>query len=99
MLDVETYADDESAAGQYLRIKIQIDIRNPWWRGDTLHVRAQRRSLWCPFTYEFLLDFCYICGILGHVDADSMTGDRKNKKKEFGPWLRVVPQRKKWKED
>lgn len=25
-------------------------------------------SLWCPIVYEFLPDFCYTCGIIGHTD-------------------------------
>lgn len=25
-------------------------------------------KIWCPVVYDFLPNFCYICGILGHTD-------------------------------
>lgn len=86
-IDVMTDANGESAVGPYLRIKIQIDIRKPIWRGITLDVGDKK--LWCPFAYEYLPDFCYLCGILDHIDTDCPTKDGTYREKQFGPWLRI----------
>src|SRR4051812_48911495 len=66
---------DGMDVGSFLRIKVKIDIREPMMRGFTReeeHEEKRRRlkekdmatkkDLWCRFEYEFLLDFCYICG-------------------------------------
>lgn len=60
--------EDGMAVGRVLRIKVLIDIRKPLMRGImvTVGTGAEEREKWCPFAYEFLPDFCYVCGRIGH---------------------------------
>ncbi|RLM59154.1 retrotransposon protein, putative, unclassified [Panicum miliaceum] len=60
--------DDDTAVGRFIRIKVKLDIRKPLMRGLTVCVREENRPVWCPVEYEYLPDFCYTCGIIGHTD-------------------------------
>jgi len=44
-----------------------LDVRKPLMRGVTVCVGKEEKPLWCPVEYEFLPDFCYTCGIIGHT--------------------------------
>ena len=88
-----------SAIGKFLRIKIQFDIRKPLMRGVIMEVGPNGKKQWCPLEYEFLPNFCYICGLLGHVDRECSRGSWKEKKKPFGPELSVWPSRRRGLED
>jgi len=76
------------AIGKFLHIEVQFDIRKPLLRGVTMEVGADGRTQWCPLEYEFLPNFSYSCGLLGHVDLECPSGRWKEKKKPFGPDLR-----------
>lgn len=54
--------------------------------------RVRGEGVWCPFRYEFLPNFYYVCGRLGHVEkeCDYVVGDEEEEK-QFGDWLRVTP--------
>lgn len=39
---------------------------------------------WCRFEYEFLPDFCYTCGMIGHGDKDCLIKVKKGEKQQFG---------------
>lgn len=58
-----------------------------------MEVGLNGKTQWCPLEYEFLPNFCYICGMLGHVDRECSRGSWKEKKKPFGPELQVWPSR------
>ncbi|KAM0891956.1 hypothetical protein ACQ4PT_026068 [Festuca glaucescens] len=81
--------DDDYAAGEYLRIKVKINISKPLMRGMMIQVGEDGRSKWCPFEYEFLPEFCYICGIIGHDDKSCLLPAKKGEEKQFGSWLRA----------
>jgi hypothetical protein len=41
----------------------------------------------CPTKYEFLLNFCYVCGLLGHINENCGKDERKQDRN----WLLVNP--------
>lgn len=92
-MDVE---DDggEQAIGRVLRIKIRLDIRKPLRRGITADLGANKGERWCPISYEFLPDFCYICGLIGHVDRVCSRKLGKDDPIPFGKELRFIPPRR-----
>ena len=52
---------------------------------------------WCRFEYEFLPDFCYTCGIIGHGEKDCATKVKKGERSQFGRWLRAdIGQHRAW---
>jgi len=93
LLEVE--ADDDSlAVGRFLRIKIRLDIRQPLMRGVTVFAGENKKPLWCPLEYEFLPDFCYICGIIGHTDKFCEKQLKKGEVQQYNKSLRCIPDRR-----
>lgn len=93
-----------------LRVKIRINIREPLWRGITIHDEERQRmesgndqgkgqlkkkeneeGRWCPFAYEFIPDFCYTCGVIGHTDKACLTKLKRGEVQQWGPWLSWKP--------
>ncbi|XP_073363556.1 uncharacterized protein [Aegilops tauschii subsp. strangulata] len=96
-VDADTNADG-SAIGKYLRVKVRMRIDKPLMRGFTLEEEErvdgagegeEAGSGWCRFEYEFLPDFCYTCGIIGHCEKDCATKLKKGEKAQFGRWLKA----------
>lgn len=87
--------DDGLAMGRVLRIKVIIDIRNPLMRGIMVTVGMTEKEKWCPFAYEFLTDFCYVCGRIGHVDKQCEVRLEQGEKQQFSKSLRFIPERRK----
>ncbi|KAK1664363.1 hypothetical protein QYE76_052522 [Lolium multiflorum] len=82
------------AVGQYLRIKVRMLIAQPLMRGTTVEVEqpgGSKRMIWCPFQYEYIPNFCFICGIIGHVDRECSVKLKKGEEPQFGKWLKWVP--------
>lgn len=92
---VEVEADGgELAAGRSLRLKIRMDIRKPLRRGITVDLGGDRGDRWCPISYEHLPDFCYVCGLIGHVDRACSKKLGKDEPTPYSKELRFVPLRK-----
>ncbi|CAM0904037.1 unnamed protein product [Alopecurus aequalis] len=70
-MEVEV-GEDGMVVGEYLRVRIRMDIRKPIMRGITIHVGEKMLSKWFPYEYEYLPDFCFSCGIIGHSDRSCM---------------------------
>jgi hypothetical protein len=82
------------AMGKCLRIKVKKKLDEPLMRGTMVEVGKEGRNIWCPMEYEYLPDFCYICGIIGHTDKACSTKLKRGEEAQFGKWLRWLPPRR-----
>ncbi|KAL0313473.1 UNVERIFIED_CONTAM: hypothetical protein Sradi_5746600 [Sesamum radiatum] len=83
--------DKSNSWGASIRVRVALDIRMPLKR--FLRMRTATGELTVSFTYERLPNFCYGCGVLGHIlrdcpksveDPDSFNGTEL----QYGSWLR-----------
>ncbi|KAM0924665.1 hypothetical protein ACQ4PT_004621 [Festuca glaucescens] len=81
--------EDGNAVGEYLRIKVRIKTTQALMRGIIINLGENNRTKWCPFEYEYLPEFCYTCGVLGHDDKGCSIKLSKGEKQQLGGWLRA----------
>lgn len=60
---------NEIARGEYIRVRVCIDISKPLLRGKRICVGAYK-PFWVRFAYERLPNFCYLCGTIGHSQKE-----------------------------
>lgn len=77
--------ENGSTVGQFLRIKIKLDITKPM-------------PMWCPIVYEFLPEFCYVRGIIGHTDKLCTVAEQERGVHQYSKKLRYIPEKKRWDE-
>jgi hypothetical protein len=82
------------AVGKYLRVKVRMSITEPIMRGTMVEVYDKGTMRWCPFEYEYLPDFCFICDVIGHLDRECSQKLGKGEDAQFGRWLRWMPPRR-----
>lgn len=85
--------DGVVAVGKYLRVKIMLDVRKPLMRGVTMKVGKVGAKKWCPIVYEYLPDFCYTCGVIGHTFKGCSVKLGKGEKQPYDRGLRCIPTR------
>ncbi|KAL0455991.1 UNVERIFIED_CONTAM: hypothetical protein Slati_0938300 [Sesamum latifolium] len=82
------FLDSEHVQTQFkweakVRIQVSLDVRNPLTRALCLGWMGGEDKIMVTFTYERLPNFCYGCGLLGHIMRDCkyqleyMEGQRK----------------------
>ncbi|KAF7838984.1 ribonuclease H [Senna tora] len=77
--------------GKALRLRVTIDLTKPLKRGTLVRGR-DGHLLKVFFRYEWLLDFCYVCGKLGHAIKDCNSDNHDDEQHlTYGPWLRASP--------
>ena len=75
--------------GEYLRVKILIDLYKPLSRGRML--KFDGKSTLIGFKFERLPKFCYHCGVIHHGEEGCLKRNRMRNQGvlQFGPWLRA----------
>ncbi|KAH9684395.1 reverse transcriptase domain-containing protein [Citrus sinensis] len=79
----------------YMRLRVSIDVRKPLERRMRMK-RAGGEWIWVDFKFERLNIFCFICGLLGHIERNcpSLYEDVDGQvTKPYGPWMKA-PTRK-----
>lgn len=62
----EVDTDEEGVGwGEYLRVKIKMDLSKPLFRGRMLKLQGGE-SVWIAFQYECLPKFCFHCEAIRH---------------------------------
>lgn len=89
--------EDGDYLGTFIRVRIMLDISKPLKRG--LRVKVQDSDddyLVLPLQYERLPEFCFFCGLIGHVfkECPSLTSNcstnPKEEKFKYGVWMRTT---------
>lgn len=102
VLDVDV-GHNGTAVGKFLRVKVRLDITEPLMRGFMLDrekdkvkdgegvsgndMNKKKRLLWCRFEYEYMPDFCYTCGVIGHGEKECKIKPNREEAPQYGPWL------------
>lgn len=55
--------------GEFMRIRVSLNITRPLLRRKKLNVGLSE-LVWLNFKYERLPNFCFCCGVLGHIHKD-----------------------------
>ncbi|OMO68593.1 Zinc knuckle CX2CX4HX4C [Corchorus olitorius] len=91
LVAVEDPAMLSGTGTRYLRVRVAFNITDPlvarFWVP-----KGNAERIWAAIHYEKLLDFCYACGKLGHVQkycSHEVAGFPK-----FGPQMRALPPRR-----
>ncbi|XP_050217735.1 uncharacterized protein LOC126668590 [Mercurialis annua] len=89
---MEVREEDLESWGKHVRVRIMVDITRPLKRG--VMVRNNRgEKVWVFFRFEKLPNYCYWCGMLGHIhdDCEIMPEDIEAKDWPYSPALRASP--------
>ncbi|XP_021749726.1 uncharacterized protein LOC110715454 [Chenopodium quinoa] len=83
--------------GEFVRMKVMIDVGKPLRRGLFLVV-GTASSKWVTLKYERLDEFCFFCGRLDHTDSSCSYKDEASETNaeivyQYGPWLRASPRK------
>ncbi|KAJ1399204.1 Zinc finger, CCHC-type [Sesbania bispinosa] len=83
----------EARWGQFLRIRVRLDLRKPLKRGMLVQLKENQKAK-VFFKFEKLLNFCYICGRLGHVmktcpDIEGDIDEGEVESLPYGEWMRA----------
>jgi hypothetical protein len=91
---VEEVEVDEDGVGwgEYLRVRIILDLTKPISRGRFLQIRD--KAHWVSFKYEKIPRFCFKCGTVRHGRRGCVAPGGKPMKgnedgAQYGPWLRA----------
>lgn len=79
----------------FVRIRVKVDVTKALKRGTYLRLRDGSRK-WIVFTYERMPMFCFLCGLVGHLEkrcpdryADNFVDPGPNL--PYGDWMKASP--------
>lgn len=59
-------ANGVDCIGRFFRVRIRFDVGQPLMRGTFVAFPGEE-SRWIDFKYEFLPEYCLVCGCIGHL--------------------------------
>ena len=76
------------------RIRVLLDVTKPLKRVQRISLK-KGDPVTVEIKYERLLTFCYVCGIIGHIERDCLLHQEEEKEieKQWGSWLRASPRK------
>ena len=76
------------------RVKVSMDVTRPLRRVLRFRNRQGQIAM-VEIKYERLPTFCYVCGILAHIERDcaEATEEERSMEHQWGSWLRASPRR------
>ena len=85
--------EDDGTGGEFLRVRIKIDISRPLPRCCKLWNEGKLVG-WVGLRFKRLPNFCYWCGRVGHGERDcelwlSSMGRLRREDQQYGDWLRA----------
>ena len=85
--------EDDGVGGEFLRVRVSMDITKPLPRCCKLKCDGKHIG-WALLKFERLPNFCNWCGRVNHVEKDCevwFTGRKKLRKEDqqFGDWFRA----------
>lgn len=92
--------DSGVCMGKFLRVRVEVEIDKPLRRCLRIDVLGDGEETVMPIQYERLPDFCFGCGMVGHVLIEcserlERVGVGSCNKLLFGAWMRAsAPTRK-----
>jgi hypothetical protein len=75
--------------GNYVRLRVMIDVRKPLMRFVSLAVEGEGRKR-LAVKYEKIPFFCKRCGLLGHNHEECGDGDWESKDLQYGDWMLAI---------
>jgi hypothetical protein len=72
---------------KYLRARVHVDLNKPLVRFVPMTLKEKKKY---PAQYEKLPNFCYFCGMIGHVVTECGDGIHEPDKCHWGEWLKVI---------
>ncbi|TXG53135.1 hypothetical protein EZV62_022304 [Acer yangbiense] len=74
---IELPADSRECWGKFLMVRVRIDISKPLKRCLRVQLEGLDKAVVAPIHYERLPDFCFACGLIGHVIRDCADAEAK----------------------
>lgn len=90
--------EDGTTMGEFMRIKVRRDVRKPLMRGVTLWMEEDggEKEIWCRLVYEYLPEFWYVCGIIGHMEKVCEKKEKGSVVHQYSPKMRFIPPRRRY---
>ena len=92
MVDSKPFESDQA---RFLRIRINIPLNQPLWRGSPVTNPEGDRFV-VAFKYERLVGLCYACGHLGHEKKNCTLHDPTSEQQPnpYGEWMKAGARRR-----
>ncbi|TXG62055.1 hypothetical protein EZV62_013418 [Acer yangbiense] len=92
---IEIPADSRECWGKFPRVRVKIDISKPLKICLKVRVEGLEKATVASIHYKRLPDFCFACGMIGHImrDCEDILAKKEaieGKTTRYGPWMKAI---------